>query len=130
MPFTSTIRIRVDRDSVCAGDDAVSHGATLCVASSCNLLELLGAAWRACPLASIAGGQATWLIDVSDPDNCIGVMAQQWPQPKLLISAETAAVDLFMGSEPSLYFRYWCQSNPDAVFSALQSKTALPARYS
>jgi hypothetical protein len=130
MSDTSAIRVTVDRDSVCAGDDVVSHEATFSVTSSCNLLELLSAAWATCPLASIAGGQATWLIDVSNSDACFGVMAQQWRQPKLLISAQTSAADLFMGKEPSLYFRYWCQSNPDAVFGALQAKTALPARHS
>src|SRR5690606_32429053 len=71
MPNTSTIRITVDRDSVCAGDDVISHEAMFSIGSSCNVFELLSAALRACPLASIAGGQATWLIDVPDSKNCI-----------------------------------------------------------
>jgi len=130
MSDTSAIRIAVDRESVCAGDDCVSHKATFSVAASCNVLDVLDAAWCACPLAGIAGGQATWLIDVAGSGNCIGVMAQQWHQPKLLIQPETSAADLFEDMEPSLYFRYWCQSNPDAVLEAVQSKTPLPARYS
>lgn len=130
MSHTSAIRITADRDSVCAGDDCLSHEATFSVAASSNVLEVLAAAWRACPLAGIAGGQATWLIDVAGSNNCIGVMAQQWDQPKLLISPETSAAALFTGAEPSLYFRYWCQSDPDAVLGALQSKALLPARYS
>lgn len=130
MSNTSTIQITAGRDSVCAGDDVVSHEASFSVASSCDVLALLRAAWQACPLAGVAGGQATWLIDVPDANNCIGVAAQQWHQPKLLISPDTPVEELFRGKERSLYFRYWCQSDPDIVFHALQSKAALPDRYS
>jgi len=127
---TSALRISADRDSVCAGDDGLPHEAAFFVAASSNVPEVLAAAWRACPLAGIAGGKATWLIDVAGPDRCIGVMAEQWRQPKLLIPPETSAADLFKGMAPSLYFRYWCQSDPDEVLEALQSKSPLPARYS
>jgi hypothetical protein len=125
----STILITVDRGSVCAGDDCESHEATFSIAASSTVLELLAASWRVCPLASISGGQATWLIDVDGSDNCIGVMAQQWNQPNLLISRETTVGDLFRAAKPRLYFRYWCQANPDAVFSALQTNAPLPDRY-
>ncbi|CDF62025.1 hypothetical protein XFF4834R_chr25190 [Xanthomonas citri pv. fuscans] len=130
MSETAVIQITADRDSVCAGDDCDSHRATFSIAASSNVLEVLAAAWRACPLAGIAGGQATWLLDVAGSENCIGVMAQQWHQPRLLIHPETSATDLFKGKEPSLYFRYWCQSNPDAVFESIQTKAPLPGRYS
>lgn len=124
------IQITADRDSVCAGDDCDSHRATFSIAASSNILEVLAAAWHACPLADISEGQATWLIDVAGSESPIGVMAQQWHQPRLLIHPETSAADLFKGKEPSLYFRYCCQSNPDAVLEAIQAKAPLPARYS
>jgi hypothetical protein len=127
---TSANSITVDRDSVCAGDDCVSHEATFSVASSCNVLEVLAAAWQACPLARISGDKATWLIDVGDAGNCIGVMAEQWDQPKLLIETSTSAAELFNGTKRALYFRYWCQSNPDAVLEAVKFNTPLPDRYS
>lgn len=130
MSETVVIQITADRDSVCAGDDGDSHQATFSIAASSNLLEVLAAAWRVCPLAGIVGGKATWLLDVASSENCIGVMAQQWHQPRLLIHPETSAIDLFKGKEPSLYFRYWCQSNPDAVFESIQTNATLPARYS
>jgi hypothetical protein len=129
MSDSPTIRITVDRDSVCAGDDCVSHKATFTIATSSNVLDLLAASWRACPLASIAGGQATWLIDVAGSDSCIGVMAQQWDQPSLLIAPETIVRDLFRVAESFLYFRYWCQANPVAVLDALRSRAPLPDRY-
>jgi hypothetical protein len=108
----------------------MSHEVVFSVSSSSTVLDMLNAAWRACPLAGIAGGQATWLIDVGNYGACIGVMAQQWSQPKLLIAPDTNAADLFAGGEASLYFRYWCQCDPGAVFDALQSKKPLPNRHS
>ena len=130
MSGTTLIQVTADRDSVCAGDDVLSHEVMFSVSSSSTVLDLLNVAWRACPLAGIAGGKATWLIDVGNSDTCIGVMAQQWSQPKLLIAPHTNAAELFTRGEPSLYFRYWCQSDPDAVFDALQSETTLPNKHS
>lgn len=125
------LTITADRDSVCAGDDCISHQASFSIAASCNALEVLAAAWRVCPLAGIAGAQATWLIDVIGRQGPIGVMAQQWDAPKLLIPPNATAQDLFNGTTtPSLYFRYWCQSNPDALFEAIRTQAPLPAKYS
>jgi len=98
------------------------------IAVSCNTLEVLVAAWRACPLALIAGGEATWLIDIVGQQGSIGVMAQQWSAPRLIVPPETSAQDLFKGSEkPSVHFRYWGQSNPDEVFEAVRTNAPLPA---
>lgn len=95
-----------------------------------NVSDLLSTAWQVSPLAGIAGGLATWLIDVGSSKKCIGVMAEQWEQPKLLIPLHTTAGDLFAGTETSLYFRYWCQSDPDAVLAAIQSNEQLPSKSS
>lgn len=125
------LTVTADRDSVCAGDDVVSHEATFTVASSSNVLEMLAMAWQVCPLAGIAGGQATWLIDVAGHASPIGVMAQQWDLPQLLIPLETRAGDLFKGAEkPAVYFRYWCRSDPDSVLEAIRTNAPMPARYS
>jgi len=122
------ITITVNRDSVAAGDDCESHEAVLSIPSGSNVLELVEAARRACRLARISGGQATWLIDAGARGQCIGVAAQQWPTPKLLNSMDTTVAELFEGKTPFLYFRYWCQTDPDAVFGALRSNAPLPAR--
>lgn len=120
--------ITAGRDSVCAGDDCLPHMRAFSIAVSCNTLEVLVAAWRACPLALIAGGEATWLIDIVGQQGSIGVMAQQWSAPRLIVPPETSAQDLFKGSEkPSVHFRYWGQSNPDEVFEAVRTNAPLPA---
>lgn len=120
--------VTVDRDSVSAGDDTDPHRTTFRLPPTATVGELLAAAWRACPLASIAGGRATWLIDVGAPAHCIGVMAQQWQAPRLLVG-DVAAATLFAHGTRSVFFRYWAQSDPDAVFEALRSGAPLPDKH-
>ena len=120
------LRINIDRDSVCAGDSSDPHEAVIEVDPGSTVTVLLQAAWKACPLASISGGQATWLIDAGGV--CIGVAAQQWSSPKLLVPADGAAAALFASRPATLHFRYWCQVNPDEVYEAVRSASALPPR--
>lgn len=75
-------------------------------------------------LPGISGGKATWIICSSGKQ--IGVLAQQWAEPKLVIPAEIILSQYFGDSEPRLLFRYWCQADPDHVFS--QSKLEMNRR--
>ena len=125
------IELKVDRDSVCAGDDCQSHMAALSVPAETALTEVLNLAQKACSLASIAGGNATWLIDTQGyGKGCVGVVAQQWAEPKLTIEKNITAGQIWNSSKGTLFFRYWCQSNPNAVFEAIKSGGELPPRYS
>lgn len=123
------MKVIVDRDSVCAGDDAVSHVVSFNVDAACSIAELVRKAQHVCPLASIAGGRATWLIDVPAGGASIGVVAQQWQAPKLAIPERTSVLSLLgPGVETTIYFRYWCQSDPEAVFQAVLNGAPLPSR--
>jgi hypothetical protein len=125
-----SILVKADRDSVCAGDDCESHQVIFSVPASHTVLDLLSAAWSACPLPDIAGGEATWLIEIGRSSGiCIGVMAQQWMSPQLTLSTATTTQVLFKDVAPSLHFRYWCQSNPDVVFEAVRTGATLPSPY-
>ncbi len=126
-PAANTVTVAVDRDSVAAGDDTESHAATAIVPVASNVMELVAAALHVCPLASISGDKATWLIDADA--TCIGVIAQQWPRPKFVIAEHTSVTDVFAGKSKSLHFRYWCQADPDAVFEAVRNGQPLPPRY-
>ena len=120
----------VDRDSVAAGDDTTSHACTIDIETRRSVTDLIAEARRACPLASIAGGRATWLVDMAGPARgCIGVVAQQWDAPKLLVPGCTTIAEYFGSAEASVFFRYWCQADPDAVFEALRGGHELPSRY-
>lgn len=125
-----TMRLDVDRDSVAAGDDCESHRAECVVDAACTVVELIAAARRACPLAGIQGGKATWIVDVGGAvREAIAVVAEQWREPKLLVAPTITATELFATRTPALFFRYWCQADPDAVFAALRDGRALPSRY-
>ncbi|PTT93189.1 hypothetical protein DBR42_00500 [Pelomonas sp. HMWF004] len=125
------LNFAADRDSVCAGDDCESHLRPFTAPQTARVTELIRLATNACRLASIAGGQATWIVEAGGiGGQPIAVMAQQWAEPRLLV-ADTATVErVFTNLAPQLFFRYWCQADPDAVFSALAAGTALPDRHS
>jgi hypothetical protein len=122
-------RATVDRDSVGAADDCESHKVVFFITPQDSVLEFLEQAILVSPLAHIAGGQATWLIDTEGyGKGCIGVMAQQWSRPRLLIPESTSVTHLFGEREVAIFLRYWCQSDPEAVFEALKTCKELPPK--
>ena len=125
--IASVMSVIVDRDSVAAGDDTDSHAVTASVPVASNLAELVTSAVHVCPLPSISGDRATWLIDVGG--TCVGVIAQQWSRPKFVVSEHLSVTQLFTGSSSKVQFRYWNQADPDVVFAALRDGRPLPPRY-
>lgn len=115
---TTFLTITADRDSVCAGDDTDPHHATFTVPATATVIEMLQAAWRVCPLASIAGGKATWVIEVGMPGRQVGVVAQEWEAPRLVVENGLAEA-LFADERRSVCFRYLAQRDPGQVFLAL-----------
>lgn len=127
MPSEPLLHLKIDRNSVCAGDDTDPHDIPLSLPASATVADLLTEVTRRHFLASISGGKATWLIMVPgfrrEP---IGVAAQQWDAPQFVIAPETRLATLFGDGEPSVFFRYWEQSDPERVFACLQAGTPLP----
>jgi hypothetical protein len=122
--------VSVDRDSVCAGDDCVSHEARFELPAGAGIGELLMQAQRVCPLPCIAGGRASWLIaSLGQEQGLIGVIAQQWTAPQLLVPLTDRVAQLYGERRPTLYFRYWCQVPPEQLLQALQSGHDLPPRH-
>ncbi|MES2461968.1 MAG: hypothetical protein V4671_15395 [Armatimonadota bacterium] len=132
MSLDDTNMVLIDRDSVCAGDDTEPHQTDLRISPSATIADLLALVAQRHYLASISGGKATWLIEVPGlPKSVIGVAAQQWNAPRLLIPSATPLSVLFpTDRKPSLFFRYWLQSDPDLVFSHLQAGKEPPDRHS
>ena len=125
---TPALPITADRDSVCASDDCESHERAFHAPLQASIETLIQLAADACPLASISGGEATWIVQAGGyGGRPIAVLAQQWPQPRLLTRGTVQG--LFAAVEPRLHFRYWCQASPDAVFDALAAGTELPPRH-
>jgi hypothetical protein len=122
------LKASVDRDSVSAGDDCEAHEASFETTGDATLAEFDAQALRAAPLASISGDEATWLVDTGGK-RCIGVIAQQWSAPRFLTDSHATVQQHFGESPPALYFRYWCQASPEAVYSALLLGEPLPPKY-
>ncbi|MFG6488660.1 hypothetical protein ACG04R_18390 [Roseateles sp. BYS78W] len=123
-------RFTADRDSVSAGDDCQLHEVAFAVPPQASVQELVRIALTACRLASIAGGQATWIVQAGGYGGSpLAVVAQQWAAPRFLAPAGETVERFFSGCEPRVFFRYWCQADPQTVFDALAAGTPLPARH-
>ena len=123
--LTHTISVRVDRNSVHQGDDLDSHATTVAMPAGTTVGEMLQHLREIRFLPGIAGGEATWLVNAGD--TCIGVIAQQWREPRLTI--ELSKPILALSEHPAFYFRYWCQANPDQVFACVRAGKELPNKY-
>ena len=121
--------LKVERDSVCAGDDiAAPHEKRFSVAATDTLHDLIMAVISSGYLARITGGQATWIVESADVP--LAVVAQQWTSPMFLVDRDTLAVDTIrLQARCPLFFRYWCQVDPQSVFECLKSGRPLPERF-
>jgi hypothetical protein len=125
------VTLKVDRDSVHAGDDMSSHQISIDIDENMNMEELLNLASKKCVLPTIYGGKATWFAYLeSEPKIFLGVLAQQWKSPKFLVNSTTTVEEICTKEPAKLIFRYWCQADPELVFKALINNTELPSRYS
>ena len=126
--MTNLLKVTMERESVCAGDDVdAPHGDSICIPQDCTLAQALDLIRNKGYLACIAGGHATWIAESSRP---LAVMAQQWTSPRFLLAPETHLVECVeLSGGRALFFRYWCQADPEVVFDCLEKGRALPDRY-
>ncbi len=122
------LALSIERDSVCAGDDCdAPHHVSIQVHRKSTLAQVLEIIRNTGYLARITGGCATWIVESDRP---LAVVAEQWTTPRFLIVPDTliATCQTNEGSH-RLFFRYWCQVDPDRVFDALQAGRPLPDQY-
>jgi hypothetical protein len=100
--------LAVDRDSVHPGDDLISHANSVRLDPTATLRIALGAIQTMHYLPGISGDEVSWIICASDQP--IGVLAQQWEAPKLVVPIESLVTQFFGGDEPFLFFKYRCQT--------------------
>jgi hypothetical protein len=119
---TPKLHIRIDRDSVHAGDDTLSHAENIAVPVDMSLANLLEQIHKRHFLPSISGGKATWMIESSGHQTkTIGVLAQEWQDPCLMIDSSIDVGRHFAGQQPNLFFRYRCQIDPEVVRAQLHA---------
>jgi hypothetical protein len=121
------LEVAIDRDSVHAGDDLGSHATSITLDPSATLRTLIEMIQDAGYLPGINGGKATWIICSSDKP--IGILAQQWSEPEFCVPSESIVDQYFANTEPRLLFGYWCQADPDKVFSHIKAGKEPPSRF-
>ncbi|WP_081024894.1 hypothetical protein [Pseudomonas amygdali] len=119
--------VPIDRDSVHAGDDLEGHAMSITLDPSATLRTLIEVIQNMDYLPRISGGKATWVFYSSGKP--LGVLAQQWPEPKFTVPPESIVEQYLEKIEPRLLFRYWCQADPDQVFSDIKAENELPSRF-
>lgn len=93
-----------------AGDDADPH--VVEVPAGQPLGEVVAGLLERRYLATVAGGQATWVL--VGGGRALAVVAQQWAEPRYLVDPATP-----VGG--SLLFRYLQQRDPEQVYAGLAS---------
>jgi hypothetical protein len=119
--------VPIDRDSVHAGDDLESHAMSITLDPLATLRTLIEVIQDMDYLPRISGGKATWVVYSSGKP--LGVFAQQWSEPKLTVPPESIVDEHFGNIGPRLLFRYWCQADPDEIFSDIKAGNELPSRF-
>lgn len=123
------LTVHLNRDSVHAGDDLVSHSSTIDCDSEFSIAELIQKV-KQTYLPGIAGGEATWIVSCSgNGPSPLGVVAQQWSQPKLRVPPETPISQALGTSRPSITFEYWCQKNPQLIFDRIAAEEEPPPKW-
>jgi hypothetical protein len=114
-----TLRIRVTRDSVAAGDDAdAPHERVFAFADDPSPLAAIARIVADGYLARIAGGKAVWSAASGVP---LAVVAQQWPGPRLVPWQEPTWSQLEQqDGSCRLHFNYHAQIDPDIVLRVLK----------
>jgi hypothetical protein len=123
------LTLHLNRDSVHAGDDLESHAALIQVEADLTIAELL-ARLKEEYLPGISGGQATWIITSSgNVPTPVGVLAQQWREPKLRVPLRARLDELLGTTRASVSFEYWCQKDPDLVFDRIAAGKEPPPKW-
>lgn len=114
------MRLVLTRDSVAAGDDIdAPHQRVLKVADDIDVAGLVTRIATARYLPGIAGGKATWSVLSRRP---LAVIAQQWPEPRLLSPFLCALSELDLaGDELRVHLVYHAQLEPETVAEVLSA---------
>lgn len=111
--------LSLTRSSVNMGDDVdAPHELILKMNGSDNLCELMMKVKECHYLASIGGGNATWVLYLDN--TALAVVAQQWNKTKYLTDEAITMDELFNFKKATLSFRYLAQKDPDEVYRSFE----------
>ena len=112
------MKLRVSRDSVCAGDDIDAHDLVLDLPDAETLDALVVSVLHAYELPRIQGGKATWCLASRRP---IAIVAQQWSSPRMVPWQTQPASDCkVVDGVVRLHLTYLGQIDPDVAYEVLR----------
>jgi hypothetical protein len=112
------VQLRLDRDSVHAGDDTVAHATVIEIEPWRKLRTVISDVVSTRHyLASIIGGEATWIVEGAPGHLALAVVAQQWDEPVLLV--RNRAIERF---GELLYFAYLAQVAANEILERLRGE--------
>lgn len=111
--------IKINRDSVAAGDDINSHLQEITIQSNWKISDIIKHIILNNYLPLISGGKATWSVAIENP---IAILTQETKfKPKLICmpeypySGETYEVNI-----EQIHFNYHAQEDPENVYKVLR----------
>jgi hypothetical protein len=112
------MKVRVNRDSVCAGDDIEAHDRLLDLPDAETLDALAANVLRAYELPRIQGGEATWCLASRRP---IAIVAQQWASPRMVPWQTRPISDCkIVDGVVRLHLTYLAQVDPAVAYEVLR----------
>jgi hypothetical protein len=112
------MKVRINRDGVCAGDDIDAHDHVLDLPDTERLDTLVGNVLRAYELPRIQGGKATWCLTSRRP---IAIVAQQWTSPRMVPWQTRPVSDCkIVDAVVRRHFTYLAQIDPDVAYEVLR----------
>ncbi len=114
------MQVLLTRESVALGDDVdAPHDHVIDLPAELPLRAAVASVVSAGYLPQITGGQATWVL-VAEAGRSIAVVAQQWREPRLLTTGESALAALASADGTvRWHFRYLAQQHPEAIHGEL-----------
>ena len=119
------MKILLTRDSVCAADDIdACHPFAISVEDGSSPMQILQAIRASDYLPNIGGGNATWVASSISP---IGVIAQQWQNPKTnwRILRGMQGLDWSDG-DLRVHVSYLAQIDPESALSVVEHLNLRP----
>lgn len=113
--FNKKLKLKIDRGSVCMGDDVFPHIEDFHIETSKNLADIVEEIYKIGFLPSISGGVATWVLYNG---NTPLVVMTQGREVIYICNAQTPVKDIFAPGE-KIMMSYYRQMNPKDVYSSL-----------
>jgi hypothetical protein len=120
------MKILLTRDSVCAADDVdAPHPFAISIEDGSSSMQILQAIRASDYLPNMGGGNASWVPSSILP---IGVIAQQWQNPKAnwRVLPDMQGLDWSDG-DLRVHVSYLAQIDPESALSVVERLTLTPA---